>query len=255
MGIYENPLYYDVAFSFRDIGAEVDFFEDCIRRFSKRRVRDVLELACGPCPYMLELVRRGYRFVGLDISEEMLAYSRKKAEERGISIDLICADMINFRTGKMFDFAFCMLGSIYAKSNLEFLSHLDSVANCLRRGALYLIEGSISFNWVDPSSRSEEKWTIERGGIRVTSTWRIEARDPVEQTYLDHGRLEVEAEGASRVFEQRVRRKAVFPQEFLELVRENGRFEFVGWFNDFDLNAPLGGGIKVDRPKTILRKR
>jgi hypothetical protein len=29
--VYENPKYYEIAFSFRDIGAEVDTFERCFR--------------------------------------------------------------------------------------------------------------------------------------------------------------------------------------------------------------------------------
>jgi len=70
--LYDYPLYYDVAFSFRDIGKEVDFFEVCIKKFSKVEVRKVLNIGCGPSPYMLELAKRGYIFTGLDLSEAML---------------------------------------------------------------------------------------------------------------------------------------------------------------------------------------
>ena len=80
LDVYENPFYYDVAFSFRDIAREVDFFEECIKRFSKIKVRKVLDIGCGPSPYMLELVKRGYSFAGLDISKPMLNYSLKKAK-------------------------------------------------------------------------------------------------------------------------------------------------------------------------------
>ncbi|MGQ9538522.1 MAG: class I SAM-dependent methyltransferase [Candidatus Bathycorpusculaceae bacterium] len=107
LDVYANPYYYDVAFGFRDIVREVDFFERCIQKFSKVRVRKVLDIGCGPSPYMLELVKRGYAFTGLDISKPMLEYSLGKARKAGVEIRVIHADMRKFRVkGK---FRFCLL--------------------------------------------------------------------------------------------------------------------------------------------------
>lgn len=49
--------------------------------------------------------------------------------------------------------------------------------------------------------------------------------------------------------------KLIFPQEFLKLVNRNGKFEFLGWFNNFDLEQPLEKAEKFNRPVTLLRKR
>jgi hypothetical protein len=46
--------------------------------------------------------------------------------------------------------------------------------------------------------------------------------------------------------------KIFFPQEFLCLVELNRRFDFVGWFNDFDFAPPL---TSEGRHIAILRKR
>jgi hypothetical protein len=35
--VYDNPEYYEIAFSFRDIRAEVDVFERCIELFAQRQ--------------------------------------------------------------------------------------------------------------------------------------------------------------------------------------------------------------------------
>ena len=35
LNLYDYPRYYEIAFSYRDIGKEVDVMEECIRRFSK----------------------------------------------------------------------------------------------------------------------------------------------------------------------------------------------------------------------------
>jgi hypothetical protein len=60
--VYDNPKYYEIAFSFRDIPAEVDVLEECFKWFSKIPVKSVLELGCGNSPHMEELVKRGYQY-------------------------------------------------------------------------------------------------------------------------------------------------------------------------------------------------
>ena len=57
--IYSFPHYYEIAFSYRDIPAEVDVMEEAIAKYSKIPVNTVLELACGNSPHMLELIDRG----------------------------------------------------------------------------------------------------------------------------------------------------------------------------------------------------
>ena len=76
--LYANPFYYEIAFSYRDIPKEVQVMQEVIRRYSPIPVKRVLELGCGNSPHMLELLQRGYSYVGLDLSPEMLQYSQEK---------------------------------------------------------------------------------------------------------------------------------------------------------------------------------
>ena len=46
--VYHNPRYYDIAFAFRDIGAEVDVFEAVIQRYGRISVQRMLDIGCGP---------------------------------------------------------------------------------------------------------------------------------------------------------------------------------------------------------------
>ena len=147
MSLYEKPYYYDVAFSFRDISKELDFFEQCVKKYSKINVEEVIEIGCGPSPYLLEFDKRGYSFAGLDKSKEMLDYSLEKAKEEGIPIKTIHADMSEFETVYKFDFAFCMLGSLALESDKAYLSHLNSMAKCLKLGGLYLIDAVPCTTW------------------------------------------------------------------------------------------------------------
>ncbi len=250
--VYNNPFYYEVAFSFRDISREADFFEKCIKKFSKIDVENVLDIGCGPSPYMLELAKRGYAFTGLDLSQAMLDYSSGKARKAGIEINTIHADMRNFRTKERFDFAFCMLGSIEVESNSDFLSHLDSVAACLKSGGLYLIDASIHFDW---TRLGRESWTIIKDGLTVNVTWEAVPLNYVEQKITERIIVEVIEKAGARIFKTEKVGKLIFPQEFLELVRKNGKFEFLGWCNSFDLMQPLEKATRFNRPVTLIRRK
>ncbi|MEM3565811.1 MAG: class I SAM-dependent methyltransferase [Candidatus Bathyarchaeia archaeon] len=250
--VYENPFYYDVAFSFRDIAKEVDFFEECIKRFSKIKVKRVLDVGCGPSPYMLELIKRGYSFTGLDISKPMLNYSLEKAKKAGVEIEVIHADMRNFNAKKSFDFAFCMLGSLEVETNKELLTHLDSVAACLKKGGLYLLDGCIQFDW---TRLGGESWTVIKNGLVMNVAWSVAPLSYVEQKIVEKINLEVIEKGKTKVFVTEKVGKLIFPQEFIELFERNGEFEFVGWFNNFDLEQPLEKTEKFNRPITLLRRK
>lgn len=251
MSLYESPYYYDVAFSFRDTRKEVDFFEQCIKNFSKIKVKKVLDVGCGPSPYLLELAKRGYVFTGLDKSEKMLEYSVEKAEKAGIKIKTIHADMRNFKCKERFDFAFCMLGSIAIESNDEILSHLTAVSNCLNKGGLYLTDSVANFNWVQ---LSKESWTILKEGLTINVTWEEIPVNLVEQKVFERCIVEVIEDRETKVLKEETILKVTFPQEFLELVNRNKQLEFIGWYNNFDLTQPLERATRFSRPITLLRR-
>ena len=201
---------------------------------------------------MLELAKRGYAFTGLDLSSAMLDYSLKKARKAGIKIRTIHADMCSFKTKERFDFVFCMLGSVSVGSNKDFLSHLDSVGECLGSGGLYLIDASINFDW---TGLGRERWTMLKGGLIVNVTWEQEPMSLTEQKIVDRLIVEVLEQGKTTVFKTEKIDKIIFPQEFLELVEKNGKFEFLGWYNNFNLADSLEKAKKINRPITLLRRK
>jgi ubiquinone/menaquinone biosynthesis C-methylase UbiE len=134
MKVYNQPLYYEIAFDFIDAKKQVDLFERFIKKYSKIKVRTFLDIGCGPSLQLREITRRGYETFGMDSSVEMLRYLKIKIKEDGTKIKIIKADMTNFKLKKKVDFAFIMMGTIQLiSSNEKFLTHLDSVANCLKR--------------------------------------------------------------------------------------------------------------------------
>jgi SAM-dependent methyltransferase len=250
MEAYRYPHYYEIALAPDDVAGELDFFEAAIDQFSRVKVRRVFELGAGTAPYLEEWHRRGYRYCGLDLSPAMLEFARGKAARNGIDAALVLGDMRDLDRGLgPFDLAYVMLGSLYMRSNREFLDHLARMAELLLPGALYLLDSVVWFRILHDYRRS---WTRRRGGVAVRTRYRAEPLDPIAQTYDETLAFTVDDHGEKLTIEGRVPVKIFFPQEFLCLIELGGRFEFIGWYNDFNLTAPL----RPDgRHMVILRKR
>ncbi len=251
-GPYDFPRYYDIAFSFRDIAHEVDVMEECIRRSSLVPVKSVLEPACGTAPHMVELARRGYAYSGIDLSAPMLARARQRASEAGLSVRLEQADMVHFRVAEPGDFAFVLLGSLYVRSPAELDTHLQSVAAALRTGALYLLDWCVHFGPQPPGQG--EDWEIEQDGVRVKASVSYRPAGAADQVYEEQIVLDVDDRGQKHRLAGTALRLMIQPQEFLQAVVRSGTFEFVGWWNDWNLNQPLDKAKRVNRPITLLRR-
>jgi len=63
--------------------AEVDFIE---KEMHHRKNARILDVGCGTGRHAIELAKRGYSVVGIDLSESMLAHARKKAEAEKVSV-------------------------------------------------------------------------------------------------------------------------------------------------------------------------
>jgi len=255
MEIYEQPLYYEIAFGFVDPKEQVDNFEKIIRKISRIQVNSFLDIACGPSLQLREIAKRGYEAIGLDLYPEMLEHLRKKARDEDLKIKTVRADMYDFKLRKKVDFAFIMMGSLDAESNEKFLSHLDSVAASLKPGGLYFIQ-NFGLDW---TQTREQSWTMERDGITVKTSFELHFKNILDQTYTERMVMEVNDHGETRSFVHEEDLKFIFPQEFKTLVKMNGKFEFVGWWkgncNTWHLDQPLENVKDLGDNMVLLRRK
>lgn len=68
----------------------------------------------------------------------------------------------------------------------------------------------------------------------------------VAQKIIDRTIVEVVENEKTRIFKTE-RIDNHFSTRFLELVEKNGRFEFMGWYNNFNLKQPLEKTTKITR--------
>jgi len=253
-GQYSEPRYYEIAFDMNR-KQEVDFLVHCFRRFARRPVRSVLDIACGTGPHLIRLGERGYRMAGLDLSPENIEFLRERAAARGLAVDLHVADMTRFRLPRPVDAAICMQDSQgHLLTNEAILAHLRCVRNVLRPGGIYVFDRYMCSSWTEPARRWA--WTRRRGRATVKATFEaLVDLNPVTQVFSEEMELEVHENGTRHVYRQRHQSRMVFPQELRCLVELAGGFELVDWFYGFKPHLRLDDAHHPLLMVVVLRKR
>jgi SAM-dependent methyltransferase len=229
---YTAPRLYEIAFDMNRKG-EVDFLVHCFKRFARRPVRRVLDIACGTGPHLVRLAERGYRLSGLDLSQRNIAFLGERLAANRLAADLVVGDMTDFRLATPVDAAICMQDSQgHLLTNAQLLAHLRAVARNLRKGGLYVFDRYMASSWTNPAR--SWSWSRRRGGLIVRASFSaLHDVDPVAQVFKEHMTLEAVENGTRRVYRQTHRSRMVFPQELRGLVELAGGFEFVQWFFGF----------------------
>ncbi len=79
---------------------EVDFIEQEINFDKTKRI---LDIGCGTGRHAIELAKRGYQVVGVDLSESQLKRAREKAAEAKVKVDFIQKDARGLNYNHEFD--------------------------------------------------------------------------------------------------------------------------------------------------------
>ncbi|MCP4444142.1 MAG: class I SAM-dependent methyltransferase [Myxococcales bacterium] len=177
---YQLPRYYDIAFASRN-RREVDFLQALYERYALQGGA-ILEPACGSGRLMEGLLRRGHEVHGFDLGEAMVEYARKRLDARNMGGTLWVGDMSAFRGRKRYAMAHCLVSSFkYLLTEKAALSHLQCVADSLRKGGVYVLGFHLS-DYDDQRDDSEE-----HGGRRGQAAveCRIDSGPPNRKTRLE----------------------------------------------------------------------
>lgn len=249
MEVYDNPKYYEIAFSFRDIPAEVDFVEEVIKKYSGVSVKTILEIASGNSPHLQELCSRGYWYIGFESNDEMIAYTRAKIEQHSYNAKILKGNLVNFSISEVVDCALLFLGSLYVKSDADLKSHLNSLSKTLNPGGLYFLDGAIEFF---PEDIRKQSWDMEQSGIKVTTTYDPHWRNEREKILEGKITLEVEDGAEKKKIEHSELRKIYSDEEFIQIVEGTRNWEYVNSFSNFDVSSkPQPGARNI----SVLRRK
>ena len=201
---------------------EVEFIWDVMALAPGSRV---LDLCCGQGRHAVPLAERGCDVVGVDLSEELLAVARGRAEERGVSLTLARCDMRDLAFEAEFDAAINMFTAFgYFEDESENLRALRGVARALRPGGRFLLDLVNR----DRLMRffQERDWRPTRDGWLV-----IEERkwDPRAGIVRSHVRM-LGAEGVGREYDMTIRMYS-YPE--IRCLLEQAGLSIIADFGDF----------------------
>ncbi|HWV49902.1 MAG TPA: class I SAM-dependent methyltransferase [Microbacterium sp.] len=228
--LYSDARLYDLLFPADE--AAVDFY----RAEADGAGGRVLELGCGTGNKLIPIAADGHPSVGLDLSPEMLAEARRKADERGVSVDWHQGDMCDVDLDGEFDLVFI------AANALLHLHRADDIVRCFRAVRRHLApDGRLVFDVFNPNvrllagadgtRRPRASFTDpDRGVVHVDVD---DAYDAAAQ--VTRGRWYFSTDSEPDFHEVPIEVRSIFPQE-LPLLLEHAGLRLVERFGDWGGN-------------------
>jgi len=144
------------------------------------RVHDVLDVACGTGLLAAELILRGYRVVGVDASEEMLARAR---DLLGPSAELIPSSLPDLEVAGSFDAVVCTLDGITYLEPTQLPPAFAAFADRLRPEGWLVFD--VHTDAMMAFTLSQPETTGEQDGYRFTITSTVDPDARASDTRIE----------------------------------------------------------------------
>lgn len=117
----------------------------------------ILDVGCGPGRHSLELARRGFRTVGIDISERFVEIANQTAKAEKLTAEFRVQDAKLMQFEPMFDAAICLCEGAFglAGSDEAHKQVLDNIFLALRPGGQFVLSAINSYSVVQQKPSAE----------------------------------------------------------------------------------------------------
>jgi SAM-dependent methyltransferase len=246
---YTFPKYYDMAFS-RDVDGDIKFFESCFHQYSDVNVNRVLEPACGTGMFLEKFPQYGYSVLGYDLCSDMVAYSKDRLRNVGLSQEIanvVQGEMRSFQIDSDFDAAIICINSLgYLTREEDILSHFNAMSKSLKKGGIYIVEISCRCEDLANEKKPDDIWLIKENGIELEMSWIIKKYDLERRIRHVEFRMKVNDNGRQIEVEEAHELRLWLFDEFKKFANQGG-FNLVGIYNQkYELiseNVPINGEL------------
>jgi len=194
---------------------------------------DVLDVGCGTGRHAIEMARRGYRVVGIDVAKRYLDQARQAARKAGVAVEFHDQRGSELPDREAFDFAMAYWHTIGFMADEEIRRHFAAIRAALRPGGtfLYVFQGPRLI----PGQESEDAtpvrtWQERNGKFILTEKC-------FQEGYRNEHCVVIDTQ-AGEIIEYRERQRAMAYAEVLGYLRAAG-FASVEAYKDFD-RQPAG---------------
>lgn len=140
MGVYESFAYIYDKFMEVDYAVWLKYIKELWNRFDFHPSL-LLDLGCGTGEMTGRMAEEGLDMIGVDISADMLAVARQKAEEKELDILYLEQDMRSFELYGTVDGVICLCDSLnYITEEEELLQVFRLVNNYLNPSGLFIFD-------------------------------------------------------------------------------------------------------------------
>ncbi len=191
---------------------------------------DVLDVGCGNGRHAIEMAKRGYRVVGIDVATQFLAQAREAAQQAGVAVEFRHQRASELAERDAFDFALAYWHTLGFMSEEEISRHFASVGSALKPGGAFL------YVFQRPRLLPGQERT---GGVPVQNWKEKDGKFILSEKVLRNGYREeycvVIDTHAGEITEYREHQKAMAYADVLGYLRGAG-FAHVEAYRDFDRN-------------------
>jgi SAM-dependent methyltransferase len=194
----------------------------------------VLELGCGTGNMTIELAKRGYEMIALDVSEEMLAKAYNKAVENGLDILFINQDMREFELYGTVDAVICLLDSInYILSLSDLCKVFNLVYNYLNPGGLFIFDLNTPYKHEHVLGQK----VFYEIGEDIVWLWKNNYDSKEKCSTFDMTFFVKNKDGLYERFDEIHKERAFSREEILACLKRSG-LKFVGDYGELSFNNP-----------------
>lgn len=217
---FDSP-YYHILYQNRDESEATRFIDVLTAHLSLEHGSKTLDLACGKGRHSLQLRKKGFDVVGIDLSEESIELA-KNLEQDGL--EFFVHDMRSLYWLEYFDLVVNLFTSFgYFHSSKDDLKTLSSVYDSLKPGGIFVLDFFNSEKVISQLVNLEEK---EIDGVRFEINRAVEDGMIVKRIHVIDGETELD-------FQEQV--DALTLGDFVAYFEQVG-LELLEIFGDYDLN-------------------
>ena len=158
----------------------------------------ILDLCCGPGRHSIPLAEKGYQVTAVDLTKAYLNSLVEKAKEKKLDIEIIHANMLNYRQENTFELVINMFTSFgYLDSVAENMTVLQNIYDSLKTGGSFLLqtvskeyfqnkEDTLKTSCKEEQFHFEETTRITCAGEKAHNIWKLDFQGRKSEIEFEH---------------------------------------------------------------------